>query len=420
MSGSLLQLNNLGAQDTNLMVNPSITFWKTIFKRHTIFAMECKEQDFNNTPTWGSRCNVEFQRIGDLIRKVYVKITVSALNNPAATTPTRYHFTDDAAKAMFESIELDMGNVPFDTIYPELSHAWEELTTDRERQLGALTGKYGDESTLVDAANGEQTWYLPVDFFWNRDTGAALPLISTLLTPIKIYFKIRGYKDLIVNADAPGVSYGGSSPTLTMSLYMETVMLGDDERSWFASAANPSSTNDVGLEYLFTQRQLSGPVTIGSAAGKSYKNELHLNHPVKELFFLFRTTANLALNDYFNFSGTEAGPNKEAFDTLQLLLNNNQRFQALPPAYFRVLQPHMHHTRIPEKHIYVYSFALNPEDNQPSGSLNFSKIDKAHVNLTFKGPTGTGLVEGMDVFVFAHNYNTFAIKGGITSLYWAS
>ena len=406
MSGSLLQIATFGKQDVNLTANPNVTFWKTVFKRHTQFAMEPKELDPYGTVAWGQKNAFELQRQSDLIRRIFVKVHLGALTNA--------RYTDDVGRAMFEEIQFEAGSVTIDRMYPEFTHVWEELTVDAERQLGDLTGNYKAQvSELTDAAATDQTLYIPLDFWFTRDPGMALPMTATYMSQIKIYFKTRSYDKVIVplsSSYANPVGYVGAAPTLRMTLLIEGVLLDMEERSWFAQVS------PFKLEYLIEQRQFQSTVLQKDLSNP--KIDLRFSHPVKELIFLFRKRAMLrpGILEYFNFDGDEPVTN-DSFKSMRLLLNQNERFMPLEPVYFRVLQPHMHHSRIPAANIYTYSFALYPEDLQPSGSLNFSRIDKVEVQLTFDGDK---VKEDLEVLIFAVNYNTIKFQDGTCTLTWAS
>ena len=84
--------------------------------------------------------------------------------------------------------------------------------------------------------------------------------------------------------------------------------------------------------------------------------------------------------------------------------------------YFREVQPYSHHTRSPSKHIYAYSFALKPEEHQPSGSCNMSRLDNVNLNLTFNG---TNTVES-ELRVYATNYNVLRVMSGMAGLAYSN
>jgi hypothetical protein len=98
--------------------------------------------------------------------------------------------------------------------------------------------------------------------------------------------------------------------------------------------------------------------------------------------------------------------------TAKLQLNGQDRFSEREGSYFDVVQPFQHHTRAPDTGINVYSFALRPEEHQPSGSCNFSRIDNAVLQLVLSSPTVSGVATAK-VRVYAVNYNVLRVMSGI-------
>jgi hypothetical protein len=192
-----------------------------------------------------------------------------------------------------------------------------------------------------------------------------------------------------------------------MYLLAETVYLDDAERDYFA---------DTQQKYVITQNQFIGATTI-LAGTKAQSIPIIFNHPCKELIVVFRKQSNTDLLNYFNFSGEETGKyDGEAFKSMLLKLNGNERFEKQDPLYFRVIQNRQHHARVPEKHVYTYSFALWPEDPNPSGSINFSRIDNTHLAFEFTN----ALLDNTDVFIYTRNINVSTIGSGVQLLRYAS
>ena len=98
--------------------------------------------------------------------------------------------------------------------------------------------------------------------------------------------------------------------------------------------------------------------------------------------------------------------------TAKLQLNGQDRFSEREGNYFDIVQPYQHHTRNPDTGINVYSFALRPEEHQPSGSCNFSRIDNAVLQLVLSSPTVSGTATAK-VRVYAVNYNVLRVMSGI-------
>jgi len=102
---------------------------------------------------------------------------------------------------------------------------------------------------------------------------------------------------------------------------------------------------------------------------------------------------------------------KDVFRSVRLLLNGTDRFATRKGSYFRLVNPYQHHTRVPKKKIYSYSFALSPEEHQPSGSLNMSRVDQAHFILDFEPSVTRGRIK-----IFALGYNILRIASGLAGV----
>lgn len=158
-----------------------------------------------------------------------------------------------------------------------------------------------------------------------------------------------------------------------------------------------------------------------SFSNSSIKTKLSLNHPCKELIWTFKLDANVATNvnrytDYTDAGGSGiAYAGNDTVATAKLQLNGNDRFSVRNGSYFNLVQPYQCHTRIPNTGIYVYSFALNPEQHQPSGSVNMSRIDNATLILDMT----TGNAAGK-LYVYAVNYNILRIMAGMGGIAYAN
>lgn len=188
-----------------------------------------------------------------------------------------------------------------------------------------------------------------------------------------------------------------------LSACLETtyIYLDTDERSRFA-------TNHY--ETLITQTQSFMMQTCNSQV----RMQLNFNHPVLELIWIVRRKCHENCNNWFNYSGIDG------FDPVvsaALYLNNQSRFSSKPGVWFRLVQPYQYHSNVPDCFIYVYSFALYPEDPSPSGSCNFSRID--HVDLALQLQEGLGK-ENVTIIVFARNWNVLRFREGLAGLAYAN
>lgn len=189
---------------------------------------------------------------------------------------------------------------------------------------------------------------------------------------------------------------------------------------------------------------MTGVDSLTLVENKSNQYRMNFNHPTKELIWVFQRQVNaptgggnVATNDWFNFSTSDPGevePTPYTGDLMDpgrgacnILLNGRERFSVRSALYFRLVQPYEFHTRIPSKHIYVYSFGLRPEEHQPSGTCNFSRIDNAqlvyrladnaqcppyHNTTSPYGDVFSSTANGT-LTVYAVNYNVLRIMSGI-------
>jgi len=316
---------------------------------------------------------------------------------------------------------------------------WTELTIPAGKRDGydnmvgnAVTAAAGDQNGFLPAESVTNRLYVPLQFWFNRNPGLALPLIALQYHEVKLNLTIRPLAELVM-------SYTGATPagSLGCKLYVDYIYLDTDERRRFAQVSH---------EYLIEQVQFTGTETI--ASGSSNKNiTLNFNHPVKELIWAhtssLRATAFAAGTNgsgcWFNYSGkVDAGV--DSFTTALLQLNGHDRFSVRQADYFRKVQNYEHHTRVPrvgtdisglssdtrqgalQQYIYSYSFALSPEEHQPSGTCNFSRIDNAVLQMTYDNATGgvtaTGL--SLNLNIYAVNYNVLRIMSGMGGLAYSN
>jgi hypothetical protein len=119
----------------------------------------------------------------------------------------------------------------------------------------------------------------------------------------------------------------------------------------------------------------------------------------------------------------------EFLERAKLQLNGTDRFSVREGSYFRCVQPYQHHTgghnqspQFAEGGFYAYSFALRPEEHQPSGTCNFSRLDSATLQLDFNNVDGDNgeAMGAKEVVVYARNYNVLRIMSGMGGLAYSN
>ena len=383
MGGGLMQLVAYGAQDIYLSGNPQITFFKVVYRRHTNFSMESIEQTFNGFPNFGKKVTCPISRNGDLIHRIYLQATLPASANPVAS--------GWAGHELVKSVEVEIGGQRIDKHYAEWLHIWNELTQTAGHWEGYKLMVNGSDTIVDDVTLSSHTdavnrvLFVPLQFWFCRNPGLALPLIALQYHEVKINLEF---------GDGMAVVGDASAALDSASLYVDYIYLDTDERRRFAQVSH---------EYLIEQLQFTGDETASS------KIKLNFNHPVKELVWVEKDS---------EVGGNEVGKYVTSYDTAKLQLNGHERFSARVPQYFQLVQPYQHHERVPTASgktggVNVYSFALKPEEHQPSGTCNMSRIDNATLNLQNVDTTNT-------VKVFAVNYNVLRVMSGMGGLTYSN
>jgi len=412
-----MQLVAYGAQDVFLTGNPQITFFKVVYRRHTNFAVESIQQTFNGEANFDRRVTATISRNGDLVTNMYLQVTLPELSNS-------YKYVNSVGHALMKSIELEIGGQRIDKHYAEWLEIWSQLSLPEEKRAGykEMVGMYDG----IPTESKSRTYYVPLIFFFNRNPGLALPLIALQYHEVRINIDFEKLDKLIWGGS-------GAKPSVSMSdcsLWVDYVYLDTDERRRFAQVSH---------EMLIEQLQFTGDETVNPSpsAVRTEKYRMNFNHPVKELIWVYRSDEAETEYDHFNFSmdtKTSSGSSdlpswqhtpdpegdamelfQEPLATAKILLNGHDRMQDRPGSYYRLVQPYQHHTRVPSKHIYVYSFALKPEEHQPSGTCNFSRIDNATLSLSFNAGIDSGKVK-----IFAINNNVLRIMSGMGGLAYSN
>ncbi len=415
MAGGLMQLVAYGAQDVYLTGNPKVTFFQAIYKRHTNFALENIQQTVNGSAGSNSRISVTIARNGDLIGEMYMKLTLKSDINTSGDQGCW------VAERAISDVELSIGGQRIDKHYQRWWRLYSELYMNEARKT-----TYGKLTTSPTGKSGTSV-YLPLLFFFNRNAGLYLPLIALQYHEVRLDFDLSSEYD----------TYFKTSP----EVWGQYVYLDTEERKRFAQK---------GHEYLIEQVQHTGTDTMQQQIRLSY------NHPVKELVWCITPSQassgtalwNLSLDNKVlldcntNSVATTAGRNlagpisymsgapflvsnttvtsntftEEALGPLgatkslfKLVLNGQDRFKEQDGKYFNQMQPFMHHTGNPYPGVYCYSFGLKPEEHQPTGTCNFSRIDNAQVQYV----AGSGGLPGGVQDMYAVNYNILKIQSGL-------
>jgi hypothetical protein len=512
-----MQLVAYGAQDVYLTGNPQITFWKVTYRRHSNFSMESIEQTFNGQADFGRRVTCTISRNGDLAYRTYLQVTLPEIPSEDAKYA---RWLDFPGEQMISQVEVEIGGQRIDRQYGDWMHIWCQLTLSKEQERGyyKMVGNTTQLTYITDPLFSEgdkpcsdndntpnvceprkslpeTTLYVPLQFWFCRNPGLALPLIALQYHEVRINVDLKPIDECLwaVKDLTSGVkeSKAYNKSLVAASLFVDYVFLDTDERRRMAQ--NPH-------EYLIEQLQFTGDESVGSSSSRI---KLNFNHPCKELVWvvqpdehvdyctsfesnklLLKTlgaqpfnytdavdalpnaihafSSQAGLNSFVDGSGvfadlagaasaaasfdewsglTETGAGSTVGDagafvmaetaldmhcwgenpvvTAKLQLNGQDRFSEREGSYFDLVQPYQHHTRAPDTGINVYSFALRPEEHQPSGSCNFSRIDNATLQLVLSANTVKG-DKTAKVRVYATNYNVLRVMSGMGGLAYSN
>jgi hypothetical protein len=412
-TSTVLQLIARGRQDDYLTGNPQFTFFRQVYRRYTPFAIESIPIELDGTLQFGQRLSCLIPRKAELLSSLFLELDLPPIPEIEGKT---YYWVNDIGHALIRDVSIEIGEKEIDKQTGEWMKIWGELTTPAGLTDGynAMVGHTDDYPAGVDPT-ATLHLQIPLRFWFCRTIGLALPLIALQSHPVRIIFHLRPFNDLWwstnINACAPPPPV---QPT-RLQLYGDYIFLDSAERREFAARDH---------EYLIEQIQTVPPQTV-PAGVNSVNVPLMVNHPCKEFIWVIQQTCARENHEWFNYSnkcvGDSPGSNpQELMETAILRLDGYDRFYRRSARYFRITQPYQRHTNVPWTpltYIYVYSMSLHPEAEQPSGSLNASKIDDITWNLAFNP---AALDQERTISFFVPNYNVLRIVGGLGGLAFIS
>lgn len=460
-----MQLVARGQQDMYLTGSPTMSYFKMVYRNHTNFAMEPIKQTFLTKPVLDrSTHSISTCRIGrnaDLLQDVHFAFELPAIYSDGNL---RFRWIDKVANYMIYSASVRVDTNVIDIQYGEWLDVWNELTLtqDKREAYDKMTGNvyeftnpttlnnrivitnnwldyqyYPDYSTLNGAPSiPSRRFYVPLNFWFTKNPGLALPLVSLQYQTIEVsiefrgiedlyqvydnntgkYYSPSGYRALYPNVDVsinrfivPGG--GGQSTLIDIDGYLECnyIFLDDDERREIAA-----TSTDYLVDRVY-RMETGGFITVGLM-------DLIMHNPIKEVVWMVRrsdvTTYNEWSNMTYNMPYDGSLGQQNILKTAKIMWNGLDRFEEKPYQYFNQIQPYQHHTSSPRDGVYMYSFSINPEKSQPSGAFNASMISKIQLYLTMNAPASSNVE--YDVVAYATYYNIFRVMAGTGAMVFAS
>ena len=445
MTGALLQLAAYGAQDIYLTGNPQITFFVSVYRRYTNFAIQNIRQNFYGNGDFGQKVYCELEPIGDLVNKMYLRIKLPSLKPYQYTDDSgnlvKFFWVNSIGHAIIKTVEVFIGGVLIDRQYGIWLEIWSELTVDVSKREGYFDMIGKSENPVNLANDGALDLWVPLQFWFNKSLGQSLPLVALQDHEVRIYVAFRDLSQLVVSSTGevfspksicskkPGVPENLSITETFIDV--DYIFLEDEERKKFAKNNHQYLIEQVQVysTQLTTRGYNAPPPTNDICEDKLAPELFHrvildFNHPMKELIWVFQNKNVLSLypyggNEWFNFSTNSyrdyKATSEDPMRSCKIVFEGKDRIDYRPAKYFRTVLPFQYHTNVPNNYIYTYSFSNNPQDFQPSGSCNFSRIDdqELYINISDK------LNEPM-INVFGVNYNILNIAGGMAGVEYTS
>jgi hypothetical protein len=451
-----MQLVAYGAQDVYLTGNPQITFFKVVYRRHTNFSMESIEQTFNGNADFGKKVTCTISRNGDLIYRTYLQVTIPAVTLVDSTK--QFRWVNWLGHQLINNVVLEIGGQQIDKHYGQWLHIWNELsqTAGHKDGYANMVGNV-PQLTQYNDTIPSTTLYIPLEFWFNRNPGLALPLIALQYHEVKINLEFNPASSMY-QTNATGFTL----PSLgAASLFIDYIYLDTDERRRFAQVSHEylieqlqytvlslpptpttrsSSTSTILAKSLygpFSPLPMLLPVSSVDLSGSTIPMLLMLpmalvflriltvvawvSWLLTVLLFLFSILLEMPLVlsvlplDLSRSWILEANCTSKA----KLQLNGHDRFVERDGRYFNLVQalpaPH-------QRPCYWYQRLFicieARRKHQPSGTCNFSRIDNATLLLTLTPNTigaGSALIN-----VYATNYNVLRIMSGMGGLAYSN
>ena len=492
----LLELVAHGIQDIFLIGNPQITFFKTVYKRHTNFSMEAYQLSYDAKPNYGAKTTFNITRYADLMYTMMLEVDLPQLNaihtfDTSVGTSGDYvkgigniSWVNNTGHALINYCDITIGKQLIDRHYGEWMEIWTQLSQSESKKRGL--DLMLNRNSELQPKSGPLTLYIPFQFWFCRNIGLALPLIALQYHDVQLEVNFRNLSQLYTfgannyyNVTSDGTNilqvykpYTTQTPSLTNSSQAKIIVFPDNLQYFIHPTDTIGGIGQTGLtgqpyllkmtqnipaiysnvsvyikpngildtsykteitevklyvdyiyldtieqrefanakhRYLIEQVQFSGTQSI-SANAATERLKLNFNLPIKELFWVNQLNSVYANNDLFNYSNTvdPVVTQDNITTSCQIYLNGIERFSIRKSNYFRIIQPYQKHTRSPNNFVYIYSFSVKPEEYQPSGCCNFSKIDTKELFININ-PN----MAAQQIRVYGLNYNILRIYSGM-------
>lgn len=434
VQGAVIQLAAVGEQNIALTGNPQMSYFVSVYMRHTNFTYQDIRNYFQGTIDFGKIVTCKLGVIGDLVGQINLAAVLPNLDE-LNTDPTQpVSWINAVGHALIREYSIFIGEKEVEKQYGTWLEIWSELTVpnDQRQAYNLLVGKHNAFNNSTQT--GQLNLLVPLQFWFCRNLGLALPLIA--LQRDDVILKLHFSKcDQLITANVPGFH----KPMINAELMVRYYFLDSAERTVFARKKQTYLIDQLQVQTISKKPDLGTSLVNGVLTSSQFLMNIPFYHPLKEIIWIIQRHDSMYYidpvsgeehwNNVFNFSNVPQ-PNSTPGNNNTMLFTNFriegedyfQEEQYVPAFYFRVYQPMERHTRTPlNRHIYLYSFALHPEKHQPSGTYNFSKIDHRYMRFLLNPVNFTNSDNNeYKITIFARNYNLLTISNGMGMVEYAA
>ena len=382
--GGLIQLVAYGSEDLVLTADPEMSFFSNIYVKHVNFSMESINLLFTDIPGFGKTSFLTIKRNGDLLHKLYLELTLP--------TQAGSYWTNRIGFNLINRVEFYIGNKIIDRMYGIWMHIWTELThkTDMKQLLTPMIGSTGPNGTTNGlSCDTAHKLIIPLFFYFCRNPGLSIPLNAIRNNQnlsLKFFFETKA--TCVQSGDLPVDDFTDAS------VWADYIFLETEQNRLYVQKP---------LEYLIEVGQHK-EIRMVESGTKSIL--LGFSLPCKELYWIIYNID--STGDKFTDFTDDAQPNpNNMMVDMQLIFNTKNVFSsgARDANYFNYVQAYQHHKGYPDLGINCYSFALNPEEYQPSGFINMGRISIATMAIT-------PIINNGLIHIFGLCYNVLKIEFG--------
>jgi len=485
MTGGTMHLAARGIEDIFLSEDPQITYFKIVYRRHTNFSIEEIRQNFiQKTVDFNTKVTAIITKSGDLINQSSLVITLPQIDE-VSDGITKVAWVKDIGYRIIKSISIEINGRTINRHYGEWMYLWNELFNPQPDKAAKIIGNINE---LTEFTNGKKSYQLtiPLQFWFCKYAGNALPLVALLYSDVKINVEFQSleyclkvtpthniycdtdivnfnFNEIIVQ-NIDGVIAAGyflSYDVLTRQLYyyqitsnnfssipygtvntakykiigqttnffiypytqqfstkiitpiaypqdqatqylhlgdcyllINFIYLDDDERLKFAQ-----SKNDYLIDQLFYTEfnEVTGPMEM---------IELNVDNPAKFTIFLLQMAYQLNAKNYNNYVDTFDSTQNNASNLITaatILLNDRERISFRNSKYFENVQQYQHTRNTGPPGVNLYSYGIEMNSSQPSGSCNMSKIETIRTKIQVNPILSTNNLGYFRSYTESHN-----------------